>query len=76
VSHLLLLLSLRAFSARRFEVRVMLAEPLPGANTPASVDGGKTWEGVRQVSRIVSCPADMELSSAKGRRIWHSNARV
>jgi hypothetical protein len=54
----------------------MLAEPLPGANTPASVDRGKTWEGVRQVSRIVSCPADMELSSAKGRRIWHSNARV
>jgi len=44
----------------------MFAEPLPGANTPVSVDRGKTWEGVRQVSRIVSCPADMELSSAKG----------
>jgi hypothetical protein len=47
-----------------------------GQNTPASADRGKIWEGVRQVLRIVNCPTDMELSSAKGRRIWHSNARV
>ena len=76
VSHLSLLLSLRAISTWRFEIGAMLAEPLPRANKPASVDRGKMWEGVRQVSRIVSCLADMELSSAKGKRIWHSNARV